>query len=81
MFKAHPVPQGSRIRQKGVGQAHVKMSRWEKMGRGSETRPAEDKSNAPFITCCHTRPGKDGGRRVQEQGSKGEAKTGRNGEA
>lgn len=60
----------------GVGQTDLGTSRWGTMGCGSETRPAEDKSNVPFITRCHARSGKDGGRRAQEQGSKGEAKQG-----
>lgn len=48
------------------------------MGCGSESRPAEDESNASFITRGHARSGKDGGRRAQAQGRKGEATRGRN---
>lgn len=70
--------QSHRVPEAGIGQTNIKMSRWGKMGCGSETRPTEDKSNAPFIKPCHARPGKDRRRRVQEQGSKGEAKWGRN---
>ena len=45
------------------------------MGWSCLTRPTEDKSNVvPFITHCQAWiPGKDRGRREQEQGSRGEA--------
>ncbi|TWW60006.1 hypothetical protein D4764_05G0000960 [Takifugu flavidus] len=70
--QSHRVP-GAR---RGVGQSEEGTSRWGTMGCGRESRPAEDKSNASFITRCHARSGKDGGRGAQAQGSKGEARWG-----
>lgn len=70
--QSHRVPEARR----GLGQTEEGPSRWGEMGCGSESRPAEDESNGSFITRCHARSGKDGGRRAQAQGSKGEAKWG-----
>lgn len=42
----------------GAGQTAVGTSRWGTVGCGSETRPSEDKSNAPFIMRCHARSGR-----------------------
>lgn len=54
-----PSPTGFQKQAKGgVGQADVGASRWGTIGCGSETRPAQDKSNASFITRFHARSGR-----------------------
>lgn len=59
--QSHGVPEagpGAGGREEGTG-------RRGKTGGGSESRPAEDKSNGSFITRCRGRSGKGGGRRAQ----------------
>lgn len=76
-----PSPTGFQKPGEGVGQSEEGPSRWGEMGCGRESRPAEDRSDASFITRRHARSRKDGGRRAQAQGSKGEAEWGGAGKA
>lgn len=62
MFEAHPVPEGSRSQERGrADRGGGGPSRRGKTGGGGESRPAEDESDASFITRRHARAGKDGG--------------------